>query len=321
MPDYSLAGAEKGYRAIPGIVDIERKLFATELRLLTADELVVAGSGHTGTSLSCADLVTVLYHPDNGLMKYKSCDPGWEERDRFVLNGHGAPVIYAALAMCGFFPKNRLYTLRKPDGLQGHVSIQTPGIDISTGSLGQELSMACGIASAVIFKKKNSVIEGDPLVYCLLGDGGTDEGQVWEAARDAQHRGLNNVFTFINYNGLRIDGDTSEVFPLGERFKAFGWNVLGKEIPWAPDRQYMDLDGHDCRRISSYIEEAMEMRKNGKPSVIILNTVKAKGIPAMENKLDSHGRVPKKGEYDEALRYLTDLKLETQRRLYELRAG
>ncbi len=236
--------------------------------------LAAAGSGHPGGSLSATDIIATLYFKH---MRIDPNNPTWEDRDRFVLGkGHAAPALYAALAMRGYFPEEELITLRKLGSrLQGHPCMfETPGVDMSTGSLGQGLSVANGMALA-------GRIDGrDYYVYCVMGDGEIQEGQVWEAAMSAAHYKLDHVIAFVDHNGLQIDGANTSVMnvnPIDEKFKAFGWNTLC-------------IDGHDLQAIDAAIVEAKKC--TGKPTVIVCETVKGKGVSFMENVVDWHGVAP-----------------------------
>ncbi len=246
--------------------------------------LTLAGSGHTGGSLSAADIVTALYFSK---MRHKPDDPGWRERDRFILSkGHAAPLLYAVLAMAGYFDKTALKTLRKLGSpLQGHpCSRVLPGVEISTGSLGQGLSVSNGIAIGLKMDKLSS------RVYCLLGDGETQEGQVWEAAMTAAHYKLDNLCAIIDLNGLQIDGPVSKVKaiePVASKWSAFGWNVI-------------DIDGHDMKEILEALDEAETVK--GKPSVILAHTIKGKGVSFFEGKVEYHGIAPTPEELEEALK-------------------
>jgi transketolase len=246
--------------------------------------LTMAGSGHTGGSLSAADIVTALYFSK---MRHKPDDPGWRERDRFILSkGHAAPLLYAVLAMAGYFDKTALKTLRKLGSpLQGHpCSRVLPGVEISTGSLGQGLSVSNGIAIGLKMDNLSS------RVYCLLGDGETQEGQVWEAAMTAAHYKLDNLCAIIDLNGLQIDGPVSKVKaiePVASKWSAFGWNVI-------------DIDGHDMKEILEALDEAETVK--GKPSVILAHTIKGKGVSFFEGKVEYHGIAPTPKELEEALK-------------------
>lgn len=245
-----------------------------------------AQSGHPGGSLSAAEILASLYF---GIMRVDPQNPQWEERDRFVLcKGHAAPVLYATLAERGFFPVEELSTLRRINSrLQGHPDMKgIPGVDMSTGSLGQGLSSANGMALA-------AKLDGKAWrVYALMGDGEQQEGQVWEAAMAAAHYKLDNVTAFVDFNGLQIDGCIDKVMsplPLVDKWKAFGWHVIS-------------IDGHDVAAIIRAVAEAKETK--GKPTVIIANTIKGKGVCAMENIADWHGKAPNQAELDTALKEL-----------------
>ncbi|MCL2032348.1 MAG: transketolase [Methanomassiliicoccaceae archaeon] len=245
-----------------------------------------AGSGHPGGSLSSADLMAVLYF---SVMNHDPADPEWEDRDRFILSkGHAAPILYAALAESGYFPKEELQTLRKiGSNLQGHpVRGKVPGVEMSTGSLGQGLSMACGMALAGKLDKK------EYKVFCLLGDGELQSGQNWEAAMLARHYQLNNLIAFVDRNQLQITGGTEctmSLFPLQDKWRAFGWNVI-------------IIDGHSLPQILEACSKAKRSETN--PTAIIMNTVKGKGVSFMENNCDFHGKACKTDEEDKALKEL-----------------
>lgn len=261
----------------------ELQNIANRLRLDVIEMTTAAGSGHPGGSLSSADLLAALY------FRVMNIDPGnpyMEDRDRFILSkGHAAPVLYAALAERGYFPTDELKTLRKLGSrLQGHPAYHdVPGVEVTTGSLGQGLSMACGMALAGKADSK------DYRVYCLMGDGELQEGQNWEAAMFAHRYGLCNLIGFVDRNRLQICGNTEEVMsldPLPEKFRAFGWNVI-------------IIDGHDIRQIVDACEKAARSRKN--PTVVIMNTVKGKGVSFMENNADFHGKSCNSEEYAKAV--------------------
>lgn len=245
-----------------------------------------ARSGHPGGSLSCADILVALYFQE---MKVDPQNPNWPDRDRFVLSkGHAAPALYAVLAERGYFPKEELKTLRKINSiLQGHPDMKkTPGVDMTTGSLGQGLSAANGMALAGKLDGKSY------RVYVLLGDGELEEGQVWEAAMAAAHYKLDNLTAFVDHNGLQIDGPIVQVMSpeiIQEKFRAFGWHVI-------------DVDGHDFEDIFRAIEEAKSTK--GRPTVIVARTVKGKGVPFMENQVDWHGKAPSREQAEEALKAL-----------------
>lgn len=255
-------------------------------RLLRVDivkALHKSQSGHTGGSLSAIDMVAALYFH---VMKHDPADPSWPARDRFVLcKGHAAPALYVALAEAGYFPKEDLMTLRRLGShLQGHPdSKQTPGVEVCTGSLGQGLSMANGMALGLRLDGSAS------RVYALLGDGELQEGQVWEAAMAAGHYKLDNLCALVDVNRLQIDGEVAKVMnvePVTDKFRAFGWNVI-------------DIDGHDMGAIVAALGEAATAK--GKPTVIVARTVKGKGVSFFENKASYHGVAPSDEELPKAL--------------------
>lgn len=264
----------------------ELKSISTEIRKDIVKMLTESASGHPGGSLSATDIMTVLFFKEMNIDPNNEKDPN---RDRFVLSkGHAAPVLYSALARRGYFPVEELSTLRKfKSRLQGHPSIQyLPGIDMSTGSLGQGVSAAVGMALAGKIDKK------DYRVYTLLGDGELEEGQVWEASMCAAHYKLNNLTAFIDFNGLQIDGDITKVMnpcPIDKKFEAFGWNVLV-------------IDGHNYEEIIDAIEKAKECKD--KPTAVVCNTVKGKGVSFMENQAAWHGTAPSKEQCETALKEL-----------------
>jgi len=259
---------------------------AKRVRIEILKMLTEAGSGHTGGSLSAADVVTALYFYK---MRHRPDVPNWRERDRFILSkGHAAPLLYVVLALTGYFDISVLKTLRKIGSpLQGHPCSKTlPGVEISTGSLGQGLSVSNGIAIGLKIDNLNS------RVYCLLGDGETQEGQVWEAAMTAAHYKLDNVCAIIDLNGLQIDGPVSKVKaiePVASKWSAFGWNVI-------------DIDGHDMEAILNAFDEAETVK--GRPSVILARTVKGKGVSFFEGKVEYHGIAPTRDELEMALKEL-----------------
>lgn len=259
---------------------------ARVLRIEILKMLTEAGSGHTGGSLSAADIVTVLYFYK---MRHNPKDPKWRERDRFILSkGHAAPVLYAALALSGYFEKTLLTTLRKLGSpLQGHpCSKKLPGVEISTGSLGQGLSVANGIALGLRLDRLSS------RVYCLLGDGEIQEGQIWEAAMTATHYRLDNLCAIIDNNGLQIDGRCSDVMgiePIVQKWEAFGWYVI-------------DIDGHNIDAIINALDEAESVK--GRPTIVVARTIKGKGVCFFEGKVEYHGIAPTQEELKSALREL-----------------
>jgi transketolase len=256
------------------------------MRIEILKMLTESGSGHTGGSLSAADIVTALYFYK---MRHNPDDPKWRERDRFILSkGHAAPVLYAALALSGYFDPSLLKTLRKLGSpLQGHpCSTKLPGIEISTGSLGQGLSIANGMALGLKMDKLDS------RVYCLLGDGETQEGQVWEAAMTASHYNLDNLCAIIDNNGLQIDGHCCDVMciePIVNKWEAFGWNVI-------------DINGHDMKAVIGALDKAEAVKM--KPTMIVARTVKGKGVSFFENKAEYHGITPTHEELEIAVKEL-----------------
>lgn len=265
---------------------LELQKIACKVRMGVIEGTFHAKSGHPGGSLSIADILTYLYFDE---MKVDASNPAWEDRDRFVLSkGHTAPALYAVLAEKGFFEKDLIKTLRKPDSiLQGHPSMRyTPGVDMSTGSLGQGISAAVGMALGAKLQNK------DFRVYTALGDGEIEEGQVWEAAMFAGNNKLDNLVAVVDFNKLQIDGSLDEVnspCPIDEKFFAFGWNVIV-------------IDGHNFDEIESAYKAARECK--GKPTCIVANTIKGKGVSFMENECDWHGSAPKLDQYNQAMEEL-----------------
>jgi transketolase len=266
-----------------------------QMRIAIIEMLTRAGSGHPGGSLSAIDILVALYF---GRLRHDPKRPGWPERDRVVLSkGHGAPALYAVMAEAGYFPTSELSTLRQLGSrLQGHpVNSALPGIEACTGSLGQGLSVAQGMALA-------SRLEGNRFhVYCIIGDGESQEGQIWEAAMSAPKFKLDTLTVFLDHNRGQIDGPVEEVMnlePIEEKWRAFNWNVLR-------------IDGHDFRQILAAIDQARATR--GRPTVIIADTVKGKGVSFMEHQIAWHGAAPNK---DQATRALEELRV-----LNELTSG
>jgi transketolase len=261
----------------------ELRLNAAQVRKGIVDAVYAAQSGHPGGSLSIADTLTYLYFDVMNIFPERPCD---EKRDRFVLSkGHAAPGLYAVMAQRGYFPKEELLTLRKADSrLQGHPSMnKLPGIDMSTGSLGQGISTACGMALSAKASGE------DWRVYAILGDGELAEGMVWEAAMFAGHYKLDNLCAVVDNNGLQIDGRVEDVmssYPIGEKFAAFGWNVID------------NVDAHDFLALESAFNHAKQCK--GKPSVIIQKSVKGKGVSFMENLAGWHGKAPNAEQYAQA---------------------
>ena len=266
------------------IKQLEEK--ARNLRVAVVRTLHKSQSGHTGGSLSAIDLITALYFH---AMRHDPSNPQWEGRDRFVLcKGHAAPAQYVALAEAGYFPAEDLMMLRRLGShLQGHPDSKvTPGVEVCTGSLGQGLSMANGMALGL------KLDAGDNRVYALLGDGELQEGQVWEAAMAAAHYRLDNLCAMVDCNGLQIDGEVARVMgvePVAEKFRAFGWYTI-------------EIDGHDIGAIIAALEQARQ--NQGQPTVIVARTVKGKGVTFFENKASYHGVPPSDEELPRALECL-----------------
>ena len=256
---------------------------ANNIRVGIIEAVYNAKCGHPGGSLSIADILTYLYFEE---MNIDPTNPKSQNRDRFVLSkGHTAPALYATLAERGYFPKEDLKTLRKTASyLQGHPDMKgVPGVDMSTGSLGQGISTACGMALSAKHAGK------DYRVYTILGDGESQEGQVWEAAMFAAHYKLDNLVAIIDWNGLQIDGPITEVMnptPHDEKLRAFGWNVIS-------------IDAHDFHQIESALKQARECK--GKPTAIIAKSIKGKGVSYMENACEWHGQAPKEDLYKVAI--------------------
>ena len=261
----------------------ELKSMAKVIRKDIVAMLTESGSGHPGGSLSAVEILTTLYFNE---MNINPAEQRNLDRDRFVLSkGHAAPVLYSTLARRGFFNPEELMTLRKINSnLQGHPNMnEVPGIDMSTGSLGQGISTAVGMALAGKLDKKSY------RVYALLGDGELQEGQVWEAAMSAAHYKLGNLTAFIDNNGLQIDGKCEDVMnpaPISNKFEAFGWNVIS-------------IDGHDLEAIMKAIEDAKKV--TDKPTAVVCSTVKGKGVSFMENEAGWHGTAPNKEQYEKAI--------------------
>lgn len=261
------------------------KQIANAMRKDIIEMIHEAGSGHPGGSLSCTDILAALYFGD--VMTYDPAHPTSDARDRFILaKGHAAPALYAALAEAGFFPKDELKTLRKLGSrLQGHPdSKMLPGVEVSTGSLGQGLSVAAGLAAGLRLKG------GDQKVYTVLGDGECEEGQVWEAANFAAAEALGNLVAIVDSNGLQIDGclcDVCSAGELDEKFAAFGWDVH-------------HVDGHDIDALIALFA-SLPRKATGKPQAIIAKTVKGKGVSFMENQVGWHGKAPDAEQTKQAL--------------------
>jgi transketolase len=262
--------------------NLQLKKYANEVRKGIVTSTHSAKAGHPGGSLSAADVFTFLYFEE---MNIDPKDPAKEDRDRFVLSkGHTAPGLYAALANRGYFPVEDLKTLRKLGSyLQGHPNMHIPGVDMASGSLGQGISAAAGMALGAKLDNK------DFRVYTLLGDGEIEEGQVWEAAMFAGFRKLDNLCVIVDNNGLQIDGPIDKVcspYPIADKFKAFNFNVV-------------EIDAHDFDQIRSAFKNARETK--GMPTCIILHSIKGKGVSFMENSVEWHGKAPNDEEYAVAM--------------------
>lgn len=266
----------------------QMQITACKIRLGIIEGVYCGKSGHPGGSLSIADVLAYLYFKE---MNIDPANPKWPERDRLVLSkGHTAPGLYSALANRGYFPVEDLKTLRHIDSyLQGHPDMKgTPGVDMSSGSLGQGISVATGMALSA--KISNAAYR----VYAILGDGELEEGQVWEAAMFASHKKLDHLCAVIDFNNLQIDGTLDEVnspCPIDEKFKAFGWNVIV-------------IDGHDFDQIEDAFAKARETK--GQPTAIVMHTTKGKGVSFMENKASWHGTAPNDEQYAQAMQELRD---------------
>lgn len=267
----------------------ELKKIANRLRIDILEMLSNAGSGHTGGSLSAIDILTALYY---SRMDHSPDYEREKERDRFVLSkGHAGPALYAVLADCGYFDKSHLFSLRKLNAiLSGHpFAPTTPGVEVSTGSLGQGLSMANGLAMVGKLDGRMGT------VFCMIGDGECQEGQIWEAAMTAAHYNLGNMVAILDNNGLQIDGAVKDIMgiePIGEKWASFGWEVF-------------EIDGHDMPSILDAIDRAVGV--TDKPSLIWAHTVKGKGVSFMENKVKYHGAVPNSEELEKAIAEISAL--------------
>lgn len=261
---------------------------ACKVRMGIVEGTFRAKSGHPGGSLSIADVLTYLYFKE---MNIDPKNPTMEDRDRIVLSkGHSAPALYSAMALRGFFPVEELKTLRKSDSrLQGHPSMRMlPGIDMSTGSLGQGISVAVGMALGAKINKK------DYRIFTVLGDGEIQEGQVWEATMFAAGKKLDNLTAFLDNNNLQIDGTVEEVnspYPIKDKFEAFNWHVI-------------EIEGHDFDQIEKAVEEAKTIKE--KPTLILCSTVKGKGVSFMENEGSWHGKAPNEEQYNQAMTELNN---------------
>jgi len=264
----------------------EMRTIAKKLRRHIISMIGGANSGHPGGSLSAVEILATLYFK---VLRHKPSDPGWADRDRFILSkGHAAPALYATLAECGYFPVDELTTLRQINSrLQGHTDrLLTPGVEMSAGALGQGLSFALGVALAGRLNSQKY------RVYVLLGDGECDEGQVWEAAMATAHYKMDNLVAVVDNNGLQIDGwncDVMNLAPFNEKWRAFGWHVI-------------EVDGHNLTQLIDAFDQSKLVK--GKPVVIIAHTIKGKGVSFMENKAGFHGKAPNAEEMAIALKEL-----------------
>lgn len=267
----------------PDIKGLKKKAIEARKDILTM--LNKAGSGHTGGSLSLVEILITLYYYN---LKHDPKKPGWKKRDKLLLSkGHGCPALYAVLAERGYFPKKELLTLRKLGSrLQGHPQIGLPGLEISSGSLGQGLSIANGMALA------NRLDKAASRIYCIMGDGETNEGQVWEAAMTASHYRLDNICGIIDFNKMQIDGfccDVKDMGPYMRKWQDFGWSVF-------------ETDGHDFKLLMDAFDKAERVKD--KPQIILAHTVKGKGISFIENQVKWHGVAPNDDELKQALEEL-----------------
>ena len=266
------------------IKELENK--AKEIRKGIIEQVYSAASGHPGGALSIADIMSVLYFDE---LNIDENNPNWEDRDRLILSkGHASTALYASLAERGYFPKEDLKGFRNIESkLQGHPNMNDVlGVDMSTGSLGQGLSVSNGIAIAG--KMDNKIYR----VYCILGDGEIEEGQIWEAAMASSKYKLDNLCVIVDNNNLQIDGTIEEVmssYPIDEKFKSFGFNVI-------------TIDGNDINQIKTAFSQAKSVK--GKPTCIVAKTIKGKGVPFMENKAEWHGKAPNQEQYEEAMMLL-----------------
>jgi transketolase len=269
----------------PGVAELERD--ATVLRMHCVRMIAVAKAGHLDSSLSAADIVTALYYR---VLRHDPTNPKWPERDRFVLSkGHAAPILYAALAEHGYFPADDLMGLRQIGShLQGHPDMtRTPGIEVSTGSLGQGLSMSVGISLALRLDE----LEDTAQVFTLMSDGDCQEGESWEGAMSAAHYGLTNLTAIVDYNHLQTDGTTEEVMDTGDvraKFEAFGWDAI-------------EIDGHD---MSAIVESLERSRTLDRPAAIVCQTKKGRGVSFMEDRFGFHGKAPSQEQAEQAMEEL-----------------
>jgi len=274
------------YAEVFSLSDAELTDKAKTIRRHIVSMVGKAGSGHPGGSLSAVEIVAALYFR---ALRHKPKNPQWADRDRFILSkGHAAPVLYATLAECGYIPVEELLTLRQLDSrLQGHTDMTTvPGVEMSSGSLGQGLSFSVGVALAGRLDKR------DYWVYTLMGDGECDEGQVWEAAMAAAHYKLDRIIAFVDYNKMQIDGlnkDVMNLEPFTDKWRAFGWHVI-------------EIDGNDFSQVFGAIDSAKKIPNQ--PKMIVAHTIKGKGVSYMENNVDFHGKAPNEEEIKKALKEL-----------------
>jgi len=264
------------------------KAKANQMRKLVITMLAEAGSGHPGGSLSSTEIIACLYFD---VLRHDPKNPQWPQRDKFHLSkGHCCPAVYAALALCGYFSEKKLLTLRKLGStLQGHPDRRTPGIEVGSGSLGQGLSVSLGMALAARLDRKDS------RVYCLIGDGENQEGNIWEAAMAVAHFKLDNLCAIIDYNRFQIDGRTDEIMslePLVNKWESFGWHVI-------------QCDGHNIKELLEAFAQAKTIKL--KPTAIVAHTVKGKGVSFMEHVVDFHGRPPTQEEKTIAIRELEEI--------------
>lgn len=270
------------------LASVDMKALTRELRVDIIRMIEAAGSGHPGGSLSVIDLLSVLYFKS---LRHRPSEPLWPDRDRLVLSkGHACPALYAVMAKAGYFPREQLMTLRKLGSpLQGHPDrLRLPGIEVSTGSLGQGLSIALGMALAAKLDRKEFK------TWCFLGDGETQEGQVWEALMCAPKFKLDNLIAVFDYNGGQIDGSVKEVMdlePLADKIRAFNWETIV-------------IDGHDLSAIEKAYSQALSA--SGRPTAIVARTSKGKGVSFMEHPCEWHGKAPNKEEADRAVMELTN---------------
>lgn len=272
-----------------GMTD-DLKIYANKIRKFALKEVYEAQSGHLGGAFSIAEILSVLYFSE---MNVDPKNPTWEDRDRLVLSkGHASSALYAALALKGFIPEKDLSGFRRIDSyLEGHPSMKTPGVDVNSGSLGQGLSIANGMAMAAKMDKKNY------RVFAIVGDGECDEGQIWEAAMTAAHHKLDNLCLFVDANGFQLDSRTSDVkllAPLDEKFEKFGWNVI-------------NINGNDIEQVL-YAFEVFNIT-NQKPTAVICKTVKGSGSELIEGKGEWHGKAPNEEQYKKILSDLEEVRL------------